>query len=178
MKSINSKLRADPAKAKSVITDIFKGLPPAAMQSYLNFLHESIKFLSSGDNDRWGITLYGDGIRLNVGRLGALTLHQDGLHVLVESKVAPYGTTFRNRTYETASGCRKTNVPLSQLLTVLPTLSEAHFSAMSIAAKRKFLPGIREAHSPGVIDYLSVFLKKQVFGPSYQTKASLTKAML
>jgi hypothetical protein len=49
---------------------------------------------------------------------------------------------------------------------------------MSIAAKRKFLPGIREAHSPGVIDYLSVFLKKQVFGPSYQTKASLTKAML
>jgi predicted HNH restriction endonuclease len=49
---------------------------------------------------------------------------------------------------------------------------------MSIAAKRKPLKGIREAHSTGAIDFLSEFLHKPVSNPSYQKKASLTKAML
>jgi hypothetical protein len=178
VKSINPKLRADPAKAKSVITDIFKELPPTTMRSYLTFLHNSIRFLSSHYHDRWGISLFGDGIRLNVGRIGVLALRQDVLRVLVERKVAPSGTTFRKRTYETAPGCRKTSVPLTQLQTVLPTLSKAHHGAMSIAAKRKPVKGIREAHSPGVIEYLSEFVHKPVPVPTYQRNASLTKAML
>jgi hypothetical protein len=66
------------------------------MRSYLTFLHTSIKFLSSSDfGDRWGITLFEDGIRLNVGRMGVLALHQDMLHVLVESEVAPSGTPYQ-----------------------------------------------------------------------------------
>jgi 5-methylcytosine-specific restriction endonuclease McrA len=109
--------------------------------------------------------------------VGVLALHQDVLHVFIEIKVAPSGTTFREKkTYTTASGCRKTEVPLTQLQTVLPTLSKAHLGAMSIAAKRKPVKGIREAHSSGVIEYLSEFVHKPVPGPSYQ--ASLTKAML
>jgi hypothetical protein len=142
MKSIDPKLRANATHAESVITNIFRGLPPAAMRSYLTFLHASIRLLSSHYNDRWGITLYADGIRLNVGRVGVLALHQDVLHVFIEIKVAPSGTTFREKkTYTTASGCRKTEVPLTQLQTVLPTLSKAHLGAMSIAAKRKPVKG-------------------------------------
>jgi hypothetical protein len=110
--------------------------------------------------------------------MGVLALHQAGLRVLVERELAPSGTTFTRRTFGTAPDCRNTNVPLSELHSVLSALSEAHLSAMSIAAKRKTKISIREAHSTGVIDYLSGFLNKQVPGPSYQTKASLTKAML
>jgi len=181
MTNIDATFRADSEKAKSVITDIFKGLPPAAMRSYLTFLYDSIKFLSSDYGDRWGISLFKKKILLNVGRVGALALYKNELRILVESEVAPSGTTFRRKkTYRTASGCRKINVSLSQLQTVLRTrtLSKAHLGAMSIAAKRKPVKGIREAHSSGVIEYLSEFVNKPVPGPSYQTKASLTKTML
>jgi len=169
VKSINATFRADSEKAKSVVTDIFKGLPPAAMRSYLTFLYDSIKFLSLDYGDRWGITLFKNRIWLNVGRVGVLALHHDELRVLVESKVAPSGTTFRKKkTYLTAPGCRKANVPLSRIQTHLRELFEAHCGAMSIAAKRNMHPVIREAHSSGVIEYLSEFVHMPVPGPSYQ----------
>lgn len=86
MKSIDPKLRADAGKAKSVIIEVFKGSEPSGMRGYLTFLHDSIKFLSTSHNDSWGITLFGDGIRLNVGWVEVLVLREDGLDVLVDRK--------------------------------------------------------------------------------------------
>ena len=170
MKLIDATLRADAGEAKLVITDIFKASHPSAMRSYLTFLYASVKFLSSRHNDKWGITLFGDGVRLNAGWLGVLALRRDGLRVLVERESAPSGTRFRTAT-RIAPECSWINVPLSGLPTVLPTLSKAHLGAMSIATKRKTKKSIREAHSTGVIEYLSEFLHKKVPRPSYQLKA-------
>jgi hypothetical protein len=170
MKSIDPKLRADAGKAKSVIIEVFKGSEPSGMRGYLTFLHDSIKFLSTSHNDSWGITLFGDGIRLNVGWVEVLVLREDGLDVLVERELAPTGTTFKTDGYKWAPGCDLTRVPFSKLHRTLPTLSEAHLSALSIAGKRKTNSTIREAHSTGVTAFLSEFLHQPVPSPSYQAK--------
>jgi hypothetical protein len=171
MKSIDPKLRADAGKAESVITGIFRESRPSAMRNCLRFLHDSIEFLSSTHSDGWGITLFDDGFRLNVGWVEALVLRKNGLDVLVERELAPTGTTFRTDGYKWAPGCDLTRVPFSELRKTLPTLSEAHLSALSIAANRKTNKSIREAHSTGVTEYLSRFRKKQVSCPTYPIKA-------
>ncbi len=167
MKTIDAKLKADAGKARSVIAAIFDGQPPSAMRSYLKFLAASIELLSSNNgDDRWGITLFEDGIRLNVGWVQVLLLHRDGVVVSVEEKLAK-GSKFEKWSFRNAPGCKVVIVPLSELSHTLPSLTEAHHSAISIAAERKTTKYIREAHSVGVTHYLSEFLQQTVPYPSY-----------
>jgi len=135
------------------------------------FLHDSIKFLSHSYNDRWGITLFGDAIRLNVGWVQVLFLRSDGLYILVDRELAPSSTILEKFRYKTAPGCYLTKVQFSKLRKILPALSEAHLSALSIAAKMKTNITIREAHSTGVIGYMSEFLHQPVPNPSYAKNA-------
>ena len=171
MKVIAPKLRTDAGIAKSVITNVFSGLPPAEMLNYLNFLHASIRFLSSYCNDRWGITLFEYGVSLNAGWSEVLVLRRDGLRVLVEREAAPSGTTFETDHIPLAAGCDFTRVQLSELHRTLPSLSAAHIIAMSFAAEWNIGNDIREAHSTGVIDYLSESLSQPLSNPSYAARA-------
>lgn len=139
-----------------------------ALRSYLEFLNASIQFLSAAYSDRWGITLFEDKLRLNVGWVEALTLRANGLSVLIEKESAPTGTRFVGARYKYAPGCDLTRVPLARLSEGLSALSEAHLSAISIIAKRKTNKSIREAHSTGVIAFMEQFLKKRVPNPSYR----------
>lgn len=171
MKVIDPKRRTDAGMAKSVITSIFRGLPPSEMLSYLNFLHDSIMYLSSNCNARWGIALFEDGVSLNAGWSEVLVLHRDGLGVLVEREAAPSGTTFETDHILLAAGCDFTKVQLSELHRTLPSLSPAHIIAMSFAAEWNIGNDIREAHSTGVIDYLSESLSQPLSNPSYAARA-------
>ena len=167
MKSISRQRKADKDQASLVITNIFMGAPAGAMQSYLNFLHTSIKFLSSRYSDRWGITLYDSLVRLNAGMVEALVLHRDELRVLVDRELAPSEIDFPVNPYKTAKGCYLVRVPLATLSVLLPALTEAHNSAMGIAAKSKAKKTMREAHSAGVTHFLAETLGKPVINPSY-----------
>jgi hypothetical protein len=86
MTATETERRADARYAESVLKGIFKDLPSVALRSYLEFLNASIEFLSSAYSDRWGITLFEDKIRLNVGWVEVLILRHDGLRVLVEKE--------------------------------------------------------------------------------------------
>jgi hypothetical protein len=168
MKTLDAKLRASAEEASAVITNIFVRLPPGAMNSFLNFLYDSLKYLSSPTYnyaDRWGITLFKDGIRLNAGWARILGLHQDGLNVLVKN--APKGTRFFNEVFRTAPGCKTARVPLSDLPHTLPSLSKAHHDAIAVAAKHKTTKYIRGAHSVGVTRFLSESLHQPAIDPSY-----------
>lgn len=167
MKSIDAKLKASPRQARSVITESFHGRPSSARRSYLKFLSASIEFLSSNYGDRWGVTLFDNGIRLNAGWTEVLVLEQDCVKVLVNRDVVPSGTKIFFHGFETATGCGLTRVPLSELPYTLPHLSEAHHSAISIVAKRKTTKYIREAHSVGVTRFLSEFFGQPVPDPTY-----------
>ncbi|HXB67290.1 MAG TPA: HNH endonuclease [Candidatus Acidoferrales bacterium] len=157
--------RKDPAAAEEVICEVFAKAPGNPMQSYIDFLVGAIKYLASRHNDRWGVTLWEWGVRLNVGWVECLVLDSGGLNVLVDKEAAPARTKFHGRPYKRAPGCLMTRIPLSELPLALPSLEESHYAALSICANRKSPRNIRDAHSVGVTEFLSVP------NPSYTTVA-------
>lgn len=85
MSRISVEDRADPAVADEVIRAVFGKVSGSAMRSYIDFLVGDIRHLVSHYNDRWGITLFGWGLRLNVGWVECLVLHSGGLRVLIDT---------------------------------------------------------------------------------------------
>src|SRR5438128_725921 len=63
------------------------------------FLANSIRFAHGLDSAKWGVTPYGDGVRLNVGFCEALTFFGDEVRVLVLRQEAPRGTIRALREY-------------------------------------------------------------------------------
>jgi hypothetical protein len=116
----------------------------------------AIRYLASRHNDRWGVTLFDWGVRLNVGWVECLVLRSGGLRVLVDRDVAPADTKFDGVSYKRAPGCDMTTIPLSELPKALPSLEASHYAALSIAANWQSPPNIRGAHSVGVTELLSL----------------------
>lgn len=167
MKSISAKRKSSAREARLVIEASLNGASPATLRCYMRFLDASMRFLSSTYGDRWGVTLFDDGIRLNAGWTEVLVLGRGCVNVLVDKDIAPAGTKMFVNSYDSAPGCGLTKVPLSALTQILPSLSEAHHSAISIAARRKTTKYIREAHSGGVTRFVSEYLRHPVPDPSY-----------
>jgi hypothetical protein len=130
-------------------------LVPARGTLVLGIFH-TWRHLASRHNDRWGVTLFDWGVRLNVGWVECLVLRSGGLRVLVDKDVAPPDSVFDGRNYKLAPGCDTTTVPLSELPRRLPPLEELHYAALSSAARRRSPPHIRGAHSVGVTKLLSL----------------------
>jgi 5-methylcytosine-specific restriction protein A len=156
MPRIGVQERKDQAAAAEVIKAVFARVPDGARQSYIEFLVGVIRYLVSRHNDRWGITLFDWGVRLNVGWVECLVLHSGGLRVLVDKDVAQADTTFDGVNYKRAPGCEMTTIPLSDLPKALPSLEESHYAALSRAANWQSPPNIRGAHSVGVTKLLSL----------------------
>ena len=135
------------------------------------FLVGDIRYLNVRHNDRWGVTLYGWGVRLNVGWVNCLVLSSKGVDVLLHKDAAPAGTQFNGKFYEKAPGCEMTTTPLAKLPQTLPCLEESHYAALSNAANWQSPPNIRGAHSPGVTEFLSV--QDPSYVPSKTTPCSL-----
>jgi 5-methylcytosine-specific restriction protein A len=171
MSRITVEGRTDPAVADAVIRAVFEGVSGSARRKYIEFLVEDIKYLTSRHNDRWGVTLYGWGVRLNVGWVNCLVLSSKGLDVLLHKEAAPTGTKFNGRFYEKAPACEMTTIPLAKLPQALPSLEESHHAALSSAANWQSPPNIRGAHSLGVTEFLSV--QNPSYVPSQTTPCAL-----
>ena len=148
--------RADPVAADEVIQAVFARTPGGARQSYIEFLVGAIRHVASRDNDRWGVTLFDWGARLNVDWVECLVLHSGGLRVLVDKDVAPADTKFDGVSYKRAPGCDMTTIPLSDLPKALPSLEESHYAALRSAATWQSPPNIRGAHAVGVTELFSL----------------------
>ena len=159
--------RSDPAAAKAVLDHLFTGMPPGVKRSYFRFLVADIRHLASLHEDRWGVTLWPWGVRLNVGWVECLVLCSGGLRVLLDQQLAPAHSRFDGRPYRWAPGCRMTTIPLSKLSQALPFLEEAHFTALCCAAQRPSPRNIRGAHSVGVTAILSKAVGCRLPNPSY-----------
>jgi 5-methylcytosine-specific restriction endonuclease McrA len=156
MPRLSSKQRSSPDVANDVIDSVFEGISGGAKRSYRAFLTASIEYLSQHHPDRWGVTLFDWGVRLNVGWVECLVLDSGALCVLIEKESAPPGTKFVGRGYAKAPGCAMTRIVLSELPRALRTFVESHRAALSIAAKYPPPANIRNAHSVGITKALSV----------------------
>jgi 5-methylcytosine-specific restriction endonuclease McrA len=154
MTRISAQQRSDPETAREIIDAVFLGTPNGAKRSYYKFLAAAIKYLSRRHRDRWGITLLGWGVRLNVGWVECLILHPKGLSVLVKEDLAPAGTRFDRSSRKWAPGCRYTTISLPEIPRALASFTELHYAALRIAARRRPPENIRKAHSVGVTKLL------------------------
>jgi hypothetical protein len=159
---ISKQGRSDPAVVRDVIDLIFEQSPSESKQTGIEFLAEEIEYLSLRHPDRWGVTLFEWGMRLNIGWVECLVLHSSGLRVLAEKESAPTGTTFDGVAYDSAPGCEFTTVPLPELPQTLASFAESHHATLSIAARRRPGGNIRNAHSPGVTALLSQALRRPI----------------
>lgn len=168
MHRIRSQDRSDPAVAREVIESVFEHTPGASERSYIEFLGAAIEYLSLRHGDNWGVTLFGWGVRLNVGWVECLVLHSAGLRILVEKESAPGATKWDGVRYGHAPGCEMTTVPLTELAHTLPSFVESHCAALSIvAAGSRAHRGIRSGHSVGVTAFLSQVLRRRIPDPAY-----------
>jgi 5-methylcytosine-specific restriction protein A len=160
-------LRTDPTTAGAVLESVFERTPGIARQGFFEFLAASIQHLSVSCADRWGVTLFGWGVRLNAGWTECLILSADGVRVLVEESSAPASARLGERRYGSAPGCRFSILALSEIPRNLPSFGESHYAALSIAARRPTNRSIKSGHSDGVIVFLSQALRRPVPYPSY-----------
>jgi len=159
--------RADSTIASQVVDSIFGASPAAIRRPFLEFLGDSIDYVARRTNDRWGVTLFLLDIRLNVGWVECLVLSKGGMRVLLETESAPGGVRLVGRPYANAPGCRMTTLSFSARSEAFSALVESHHAALSIAAKRRTTPQIKNAHSPGVLRFLSDSLGRELPLPSY-----------
>lgn len=165
-------LRTDPVAVARMIDSVFSQTPdgPAtteARESYLRFLAGSIEYLASAYPDRWGVTLFSNVIRLNVGMTECLVLYSGGLRILLKVDSAPVGFPLDGLHYGTAPGCDFTTLTLTELPQRLPQLASSHRAALAIPAQRSARANVKNAHSTGIIELLSKTLNRHIPNPSY-----------
>ena len=146
--------RANPRIAADVISRTLEAATPVQRKAALSFLAESIRWASEHASDRWGVTLWPDLIRFNVGFVHCVNLGPDSMTVLVHRDPRVAGVTLEQDKYKTSDGGQLAVVPYKAAERVLPLLLKEHLAAMTAAARRRPTPRIRGAHSPGVVDYL------------------------
>jgi hypothetical protein len=156
----NAQQRSDPAVARGVIDWVFEGTPSGAKRRFHDFLKASVKYLSKQHSDRWEITLFGWGLRLNVGWVECLILDRSGLRLLVHEDSVPAETRFVDRiTRRYAPTCRYTIIPLPEIPRAVAALTKSHQEALDrVAAGPGGRPTrvMRNAHSVGVTELLGL----------------------
>jgi hypothetical protein len=163
--------RSDLKTAQDVIELVFDGHSARCKRDYNEFLAGAIQYLSLHYGDRWGVTLFSWGVRLNVGWVECLVLRSDGLRVLVKTDQAPRGTKFDQNSYASAPGCAMTTILLADIPRRVTSFTKSHHSALSLGASKPVSRSIRDAHSIGVIAFLSKSLRRQLPNPAYASFA-------
>ena len=159
MTRTNAQQRSDPAVARGVIDWVFGGTPSGAKRRFHDFLKASVRYLSQQHSDRWEITLFGWGLRLNVGWVECLILHLSGLRLLVHEDSVPAETRFDRIRRIYAPTCRYTIIPLHEIPRAVAALTKSHQEALDrVAAGPGGRPTrlMRNAHSVGVTELLGL----------------------
>ena len=145
--------REDPGVSKHILDRLFAGQVGAARMTSLRFLTDSIRQVAARWNDRWSVTLTRDYIRLNVGCVEAVVLHENGVNVLAADGRIPKGAILhhRRRPYKRAGGARLFEIPFEKARKVLPAIVRLHHKALSAAVECRMPAGTLRAHSPGIV---------------------------
>ena len=146
--------RSSPEAARAVMDSLLAKAPPRGRRAILVFLGESIAHAAANYSDRWAVSLFPDLIRLNVGWVHCVNLYSDRVTVLVRSDPRLADIVVSKERYTTAGGSRMAVVPHAHSFDSLSWMRELHHDAMAKAAIRRCQPNVREAHSPGVVEYL------------------------
>lgn len=169
--------RNSKAQAQKVIEKLFP--KKVARNAYLKMFSEAIAKARSLGEDKWGVTLHDDRIRLIIGNLVVCTLHKGYIWFVLPGEVYPdyippkelpgWDTdSFEYKSISSIAGSYQYSKDYHK--TAWPQIKEQHFKFLELAAQkyRKLHSKSREKHSPGVLKYLKI-------SPNDSKKPTITK---
>ena len=152
--------------------------PPPVLRQIALLAAEIIEHAASFGSDRWGLTPYSDGIRVNVGWTEILTAFPDSIELVLDgarAREAPTSTGVLAHEdndprgfYPTIPGSVKAVIqciPLSSLEQAIGALRPALFEAIRLAAKRRAGKGVKAGHRQEVVDVLATLAGRPLPSP-------------
>ncbi|MGN2392265.1 HNH endonuclease [Pelomicrobium sp. G1] len=155
-------------------------LPSAALPYVAQLAAEVIERAASFGSERWGVTPYPDGIRINVGWTEILTACPKFIHLIVDGVRARKlqlpdavslieGKDSRGY-YPTVPGSLKAKIPYEPSEVFersIEALRPALLKAVSLAARRRAGRGVREGHRQEVVDALAAHVGRVLPSPNF-----------
>lgn len=174
-------LRADKEFAREVIEYC---LPDEDIRKRCcEFLANSIYLANQLVPTRWGITLYSDVVLMNCGMIEVLQILPDQVHVIadndtlpelspnqVDIRKTPDGST--KGFYPSVSGSVACDFVAEKSHEILLLIEESHKQLIQKASRTSFAPNRKNAHSPGVIEWLNEYLGLSLPQPAYLSSTS------
>jgi hypothetical protein len=167
--------------AASVITSLLAS--DKVRLDYLNLLARSVTDAHRAKPSSWGITLFPEGVRMNVGMIEVCVLFQDQIRLVLDKEKVPdelwnidgveeYWYTLSPEdslfiSVDVSIGCA---FPASQLSKVLSLATDPHISLIKRAARTRRNPKTKVGHSPGILTYLQSELKCTLPSPVYNSR--------
>jgi hypothetical protein len=155
--------------AKKVIEKLFP--QKGARNAYLKIFSEAITEARKHGEEKWGVTLHADRIRLIIGNLVVCTLHKGYIWFVLPGEEYPDFTSpkeipgwdtdsFEYKSISSVAGSYQYSKDYHTK--AWPQIKEQHFKFLELAAEKckKLHSKSREKHSPGVLKYLKIPLKR------------------
>ena len=152
--------------------------PPPVLRQIALLAAEIIEHAASFGSDRWGLTPYSDGIRLNVGFTEILTAFPGSIQLVLDGARAREAATSTGVSmdegtnpkgfYPSVPGSLKAEIqymPLSSLEQSIDVLRPALIEAIRLAAKRRAGKGVKAGHSQEVVDVLAALVGRSLPSP-------------
>ncbi len=165
----------DRASADYAAVVLERTLPdPSVRRAFESVLAEAIVFAHEQNPASWGITLYPDKLRLNVGQVEVIVLTSEGMYLVVDDSAVTQATKSTFGSFLSDAGIHYPSVPSPQIccripdrdfLFAYPDLRNAHFAYIAQAARRS--TPFRRSFSPGIIRYLRCTTSCDIPFPAY-----------
>ncbi len=163
--------------------------PPDLQQILFPFIAEAIVFANHCAPDKWGVTPYPTGIRLNAGFIEVLTMMDNYLRLIVDrNTLSPEfvsnvpmlvieGRDYYYHPVKTSVLIELDYEPLEEFATNLAQAKQAHFALIRAATKGPFNRGSKMGHSSELVVELGRILNMALPLPTYgsNTGVSSTK---
>lgn len=155
----------------------------------IELLAKSIQMANQLDADRWGVSLFPNFIRMNVGRIEVLYIGPDIIRINLDSETLPHFSPeleveIRNSDFKHVPNATECTFPAEQAESLFPQVQESQAKLLQKAARTYFQQSRKDAHSTGVIEYLKDYLNQPLPQPAYfnssqesdsQTQVELSK---
>jgi hypothetical protein len=123
------------------------------------------------NSDRWGLTLFSNLIRLNVGPIEVLTISKNEVGIVLlesemEDSLRVQLENCQGRSYHHPTGSRYFGIRVRQFCALAKELRSAHTTLIETASSRSRRPMYYKAHSRGLTAYLARELNTDACDPA------------
>lgn len=178
----NVQVKTSDRESEDYARQVMERLVPdtAQRRQILGVLADYIIQAHAQGTSRWGITLFPNRIRLNVGKIQVLVISAETLYLVMDAAalssadrtVLKQAGEIPNQVYDSVPRTTDVMVAAENLSTVAPVIDKGYKRLVERAAKTSKRTPWYKSHSSGVIKYLAHTLGRAIPQPDYGTNGA------